>query len=84
MRSEPKEVVSIEGMLLMLDDATLHVAVPVQAIRDDKITSTVLSDERGKYQFINLKPGRIPAPAKNWWPKPSTITASVRIIRYGL
>ena len=28
-----KEAISIEGRLLMLDDATSHVAVPVQAIR---------------------------------------------------
>jgi len=53
-----KEVISIEGRLLMLDDATPHVAVPVQAILNNKTLATTLSDERGKYRFINLKPGR--------------------------
>ena len=42
----------------MLDDATPHVAVPVQAIRDGEVMSTVLSDERGRYQFISLNPGQ--------------------------
>ncbi|MBM3235615.1 response regulator [Candidatus Poribacteria bacterium] len=50
--------ISIAGMLLMLDDTTPHVAVPVQAMRDGKVMATTLSDEGGKYQFINLKPGR--------------------------
>ena len=50
--------VSIEGTLLMLDDVTPHVAVPVQVIWDGKVMSTVLSDERGRYQFVNLKPGQ--------------------------
>ena len=49
--------VSIEGTLLMLDDRTPHVAVPVQAMCDGEVVATVLSDEAGKYQFINLKPG---------------------------
>ena len=74
-----KEAISIEGTLLMLDDTTPHVAVPVQAICNefDDTTSreqphqttsrnptrirgiaTTLSDESGKYRFINLKPGR--------------------------
>ena len=54
---------TIEGTLLMLDDKTPHVAVPVQVIsicRSDpcgRQVATVLSDERRKYQFINLKPG---------------------------
>jgi len=52
-----KEVVSIEGTLLMLDDVTLHAAVPVQAIRSGKVIAGTLSDENGKYKFINLKPG---------------------------
>ena len=42
----------------MLDDATPHVAVPVEAIGGGKVIATTLSDESGKYQFINLKPGR--------------------------
>jgi signal transduction histidine kinase/ligand-binding sensor domain-containing protein/DNA-binding NarL/FixJ family response regulator len=41
----------------MLDDITPHVAVPVQAIRDGKVMATVLSNEGGRYQFVNLKPG---------------------------
>ena len=52
-----EDEVSIEGRLLMLDDDTPHVAVPVQAIRDGKVTDTVLSDESGKYRFVSLKPG---------------------------
>ena len=53
-----KQAVSIEGRLLMLDDTTPHVAVPVQAIRDEEVIDTTFSDERGRYRFINLKPGR--------------------------
>jgi len=58
-----KEAVSIEGTLLMLDDATPHVAVPVQALVAQaslpvQVAATTLSDENGKYQFINLKPGQ--------------------------
>jgi ligand-binding sensor domain-containing protein/serine phosphatase RsbU (regulator of sigma subunit) len=49
--------ISIEGTLLMLDDKTPHVAVPVQAIRNGEVIATVLSDENGRYQFVNLKPG---------------------------
>jgi|GEM_PF-568260 len=53
-----KQAISIEGRLLMLDDLTPHVAVPVQAIRNGKVMDTVLSNEGGEYCFINLKPGR--------------------------
>jgi hypothetical protein len=53
-----KEAISVEGTILMLDDTTPHVAVPVQAIRDGKVIATALSDESGKYRFINLKPGQ--------------------------
>ena len=53
-----KQAVSIEGRLLMLDDITPHVAVSVQAIRDEEVIDTTFSDERGRYCFINLKPGR--------------------------
>jgi len=53
-----KEAVSIEGTVLMLDDTTPHIAVPVQAIRDGRVAATVLTDERGEYRFINLKPGQ--------------------------
>ncbi|MBM3240962.1 hypothetical protein FJZ31_32165 [Candidatus Poribacteria bacterium] len=63
------EVISISGTLLMLDDTTPHVAVPVQACllsppgreargEEGKVIATVLSDQEGKYRFINLKPGR--------------------------
>jgi len=48
----------IQGRLLMLDNVTPHVAVPVQAIRDGKVIATTLSDEKGIYQFINPKPGQ--------------------------
>ncbi|MFQ6042799.1 MAG: SdrD B-like domain-containing protein, partial [Candidatus Poribacteria bacterium] len=57
--------VSISGTLLMLDDATPHVAVVVQAVTpaadgkgEPQVVATTLSDEAGKYQFTNLKPGR--------------------------
>ena len=53
-----KEAISISGTLLMLDDATPHVFVPVQALIDERVIATTLSDENGEYQFINLKPGR--------------------------
>ena len=53
-----KEAISIEGKLMMLDDTTPHVAVVVQAVSDGKRIATVLSDEEGKYRFINLKPGQ--------------------------
>ena len=57
MGNSEKEKTSIEGTLLMLDGLTPHVAVPVQAIRDGRAMATVLSDERGGYQFTDLKPG---------------------------
>jgi len=53
-----KQVINIEGKLLMLDDMTPHVAVPAQVIRNGKVIATTLSDEKGKYRFINLKQGR--------------------------
>jgi len=49
---------SIKGILLMLDDATPHVAVPVQAIRDGEVMATTLSDGRGRYRLIDLEPGQ--------------------------
>jgi len=49
---------SIEGTLLMLDDATPHVRVPIESIRNGKVIATTFSDESGKYRFINLKPGK--------------------------
>lgn len=59
-----RKTVSIEGTILMLDDITPHVAVPVQAVflgKDDALEhpiATTLSDERGKYKLTNLIPGR--------------------------
>ena len=53
-----KEAISIKGKIMMLDDATPHVAVPVQAVRDGKVIDGMVSDEDGKYRFINLKPGQ--------------------------
>ena len=50
--------VSISGTLLMLDDVTPHVAIVVQAVSEGKAVATTLSDEAGKYQFVNLKPGK--------------------------
>jgi len=50
--------VSIEGTLMMLDDATPHVAVPVEALSNGQVIATTLSDEKGIYRFINLKPGQ--------------------------
>ena len=53
-----KEAISIEGKLMMLDDTTPHVAVPVQAIRNGEVIEGALSDGNGRYRFANLKPGR--------------------------
>ena len=53
-----REAVSIQGTLMMLDNATPHVAVPVQAIRNGEVMATALSNAGGRYQLINLKPGR--------------------------
>ncbi len=60
---ELRRAISIEGTLMMLDSRTPHVAVPVEAVRansDDQVdrpTTMTLSDNNGKYRFINLKPG---------------------------
>ena len=51
------KAVSIEGKLMMLDDTTPQVAVHLQALRNGKVIDGTLSDENGKYKFINLKPG---------------------------
>jgi len=42
----------------MLDDTTPHVAIHLQALRDGKVIDGTLSDENGKYRFVNLKPGQ--------------------------
>jgi ligand-binding sensor domain-containing protein len=49
---------SISGKLLMLDNKAPHVAVPVQAIHNGKVITGTLSDENGRYQLANLKPGQ--------------------------
>ena len=51
-------IISISGQLLMLDDKTPHVVVPVQALRDGEVVATKLTDKTGKYRLINLEPGR--------------------------
>ncbi|MBC8236506.1 carboxypeptidase regulatory-like domain-containing protein [bacterium] len=59
-----KEAVSIEGTVLMLDDTTPHVSIVVEAMiihGNDSLNhpvATTLTDESGKYRFVNLKPGR--------------------------
>ncbi|MFC1714943.1 two-component regulator propeller domain-containing protein [Candidatus Poribacteria bacterium] len=56
--AQAQDTISIRGTLLMLDDKTPHVAVPVEAIRDGEVVDLVLSDESGEYQFVNLNPGQ--------------------------
>jgi streptogramin lyase len=58
LSSHKLQTVGIEGTLLMLDDTTPHVAVPVQAICNGEVVATTLSDESGRYRFINLEPGQ--------------------------
>ncbi len=53
-----REAISIQGTLMMLDNATPHVAVPVQAVHNGEVMATALSNEGGRYKLINLKPGR--------------------------
>jgi len=60
-----KESISISGTLLMLDNRTPHVATVVQAVippadseGEPVLAATTLSDEAGRYRFLNLKPGR--------------------------
>ncbi len=55
--STPANTASIEGMLLMLDGETPHVAVHVQAVRGGEVMANTLSDGQGKYRFENLEPG---------------------------
>ncbi len=55
-----REVISISGRLLMLDDVTPHASVVVQAVRasgEPTVAALALSDETGEYQLINLEPG---------------------------
>jgi hypothetical protein len=53
-----KEAISIEGTIMMLDDTTPHVAVPVQAIVGEKVIDGVLTDGDGRYRLINLRSGQ--------------------------
>jgi len=50
--------ISIKGRLLMLDDETPHVAVPIEMVRDGEKISTILSDNNGEYQVTDLTPGK--------------------------
>ena len=68
-----KYAVAVSGTVWMLDGTTPHVAIPVEVVKIDKgqstidtgqekrvnsnIVATVLSDENGRYKFINLLPG---------------------------
>ena len=53
MGNSGKDTVSIEGTLLMMDDATPHVAVPVQAMLDGKVVATVLIQTRKAICYQN-------------------------------
>jgi len=57
-RSPMKGKTSIEGALRMLDDSKPHVAVPVQVVSCGTVVATTLSDESGRYRFVDLKPGK--------------------------
>ena len=49
---------SLSGTLTMLDAArSPHRQVLVQALRGEAVAASALSDEKGQYQFINLRPG---------------------------
>jgi len=62
--------ISIQGSVLMLDKSSPHVNVVVQALKSndthsqsaleqiDQIVSSTLTDNRGHYEFHNLRPGR--------------------------
>lgn len=56
--------VNVEGTVLMLDGVKPHVAIPVQAVMmragnpEDWPAAMTLTDERGRYRFANLRPGR--------------------------
>ena len=60
-----KAAMNISGTLLMLDNKTPHVGVSVQAVTaspdansEPIVAATTLSDEGGRYQFINFKQGQ--------------------------
>lgn len=54
-----KNLGSIIGTLFISgpDYKIPHVAVLVQAVRDGQVVDTTLSDEAGRFSFLNLKPG---------------------------
>lgn len=50
--------VSLSGTLTMLDKSqSPHREVTVQVLRNGALSASVLSDDKGHYRFINLKPG---------------------------
>lgn len=51
------EALQICGRLLMLDNTTPHVNVPVQLVQNREVIATVLSDDHGFYRFDRLKRG---------------------------
>jgi hypothetical protein len=55
--AQAQETGSISGSLLMLDDKTPHVFVPVQAMSNGRMIASTLSNSDGGYQFRGLKPG---------------------------
>ncbi|RKU11967.1 hypothetical protein C6502_06955 [Candidatus Poribacteria bacterium] len=55
-----EDLISIIGALFMLapNHTTPHVAVLVQVVRDGEVIDITLSDETGRFSFVNLKPGQ--------------------------
>jgi len=60
-----KAAMNISGTLLMLDNKTPHVGIVIQAMTaspdansEPIVAGTTLSDEGGRYQFINFKQGQ--------------------------
>ena len=68
-----KDAISTQGAVMTLDRNTPQASVVVQAIKtsekapaptsanageNEKVAATVLTDEKGKYKFINLRPGQ--------------------------
>jgi len=62
-----RNAINIQGSILMMDNMTPHVSVPVQAVRNGVLVATAISDEKGKYNLVNLKAGmyRIRCQVKN-------------------
>ncbi len=55
-----EDPISIIGALFtpVPDHTTPHVAVLVQVVRDGEVIDITLSDETGRFSFVNLKPGQ--------------------------